>query len=448
LSREVSSEEGKTYKCKYCGATFNELWKLGNHVKYDCEEAKKAKESVKEKLGEEKETPREEPPKDEKELEPRQLVAQFGRDGLNQIKRERLKRVLDLAPGVGGKVIPFILHKWDVNARVRDDPMALYNMLHTEGGLKPNIAQSITVDVFSVEAEFADLLYQRGEAPIFYTPPGYGVQQPTFMGGYAQPFQPYPPQVFSQPGQPPQYPLFQQPQPDLRSVIREELKPVDDRLRRLEEPKQEAEGFVEIEEPVRDSAGNVILGVDDKPIVKRMKVPASQAGQFAPKEDVEAKILAKMEHYKKIFGSELTESKIREIVRQEMPTQPAAQPEPITPEDVKKAASEAAEAAVKQVKEEHEKEKKDDERFKHLEDTIRATASAKTVEGYKEDSYRILGQGLTEVASATKDRKPIEVIVREGGPLLLGAPPPKQVEKGAEEGLVERFQKRGWITEG
>ena len=440
MSKERSSEEEKTYKCKYCGAIFNELWKLGNHVKYDCEEAKKAKGSVKEK-------PREESPKEEKELDPRQLVAQFGREGLNQIKRERLKRVLELAPGVGTKVIPFILHKWDVNARVGVDPMALYNMLHTEGGLKPNIAQSITVDVFSVEEEFADLLYQRGEAPIFYRPPGYGVQQPTFMG-YAQPFPPYPPQVFSQSGQPQQY-LFQQPQPDLRSVIREELKPVDDRLRRLEEPTKEAEGFVEIEEPVRDSTGNVILGVDDKPIVKRMKVPASQAGQFAPKEDVEAKLLRKMKDWKDLFGSkeELTIEKIRALIREEAP-QPAASEKPITPEDVQRAASEAAQAAVKQVKDEHEKEKKEDERFKRLEDTIRATTSAKTVEGYKEDSYRILGQGLSEVASATKDRKPIEVIVREGGQLLLGTPPPKQVEKGAEEGLIEKFQKRGWITEG
>ena len=65
---------------------------LGNHVKYECEGAKKAKESVKEK-------PMGEPPKEEKELEPRQLVAQFGRDGLNQIKRERQKSVLGRASG-------------------------------------------------------------------------------------------------------------------------------------------------------------------------------------------------------------------------------------------------------------------------------------------------------------------------------------------------------------
>ncbi len=458
MSREVSSEEGKTYKCKYCGTTFNELWKLGNHVKYECEEAKKAKESVKEKPGEEKEKPGEEPPKEEKELDPRQLVAQFGRDGLNQIKRERLKRVLDLAPGIGGKVIPFILHKWDVNARVRDDPMALYNMLHMEGGLKPNIAQSLTVDVFSVEEEFADLLYQRGEAPIFYRPPGYGGQQPTFMG-YAQPFPPYqPPQVFGQPApqQPSwspwqQQPPFQQPQPpDLRSIIREELRS-DDRLRRLEEPKlKEAEGLVEIEEPVRDREGNVILGADDRPIVKKMKVPASQAGLYAPKaEDSELKVLEKMRLYKELFEEKgLDEIKIREIIRQEVPKTSEKPPPEVKPEDVQRAAAEAASGAVQDFIKVHEKEDKEERRHRELLSAIHSGASSRAVEGYKEDSYRILGQGLSEVASTVKDRKPVEVIVREGGSLLLGAPPPKQVEKGAEEGLVEKFQKRGWIAEG
>ena len=88
-----------------------------------------------------------------------------------------------MAPGVSGKTIPWILHKWDINARLRDDPMELYNMLHYDAGLRPNIATSIVKDVFSVEEEFADLLYQRGEQPIFFRPPGYGYgAQPTFVG--------------------------------------------------------------------------------------------------------------------------------------------------------------------------------------------------------------------------------------------------------------------------
>jgi hypothetical protein len=117
------------------------------------------------------------------EAEERRLVAQFGREGLNKIKRERLRKVLDLVPGVGNKVIPFILHKWDVNTRLRDDPNELFNMLNFEAGLKPNVATSIVKDVFSVEEEFADLLQRRGEQPIFMGPhaPQMGQQ---FFGGY------------------------------------------------------------------------------------------------------------------------------------------------------------------------------------------------------------------------------------------------------------------------
>lgn len=50
-------------------------------------------------------------------------MAQFGREGLNKIKRERLRSVLDMASGVSKKSVPWILHKWDVNTHLKDDPM-------------------------------------------------------------------------------------------------------------------------------------------------------------------------------------------------------------------------------------------------------------------------------------------------------------------------------------
>jgi len=287
-------------------------------------------------------------------------------------------------------------------------------------------------------------LYQQGFAPQF------SVQAPE-----ARPQAPIPSQQMYPAQQPlwPQQPWYlPQPQPTqapltedrIRSVIREEME-VKERGKG-----KEPEPYVDIEDPARDHEGNVILGADDRPIMKRLRVPVSQAGLFAPKEDLEAKILQKMELYKKIFGEKgLDESKIREVIRQEMPKGPEKPLTPeVKPEDVQRAAAEAASGAVQEFIKVHEKEDKEERRHRELLSAIQAGASAKAVEGYKEDSYRILGQGLSEVASATKDRKPIEVIVREGAPLLLGAPPPKQVEKGAEEGLVEKFQKRGWIAEG
>ena len=81
----------------------------------------------------------------------RQLVAQYGREGLNKLKRGFLKRTMALAPGMADKTAEWILHKWDINPRVQDDPNAFYEMLHNDAGLKPNLAISIAKDVFSLE---------------------------------------------------------------------------------------------------------------------------------------------------------------------------------------------------------------------------------------------------------------------------------------------------------
>ena len=101
------------------------------------------------------------------EPDARQLVAQFGRDGLNKLKRGFLKKTLALAPEMADKTAEWILHKWDINPRVQDDPNTFYEMLHNDAGLKPNIAISIAKDVFSLEEQYADILEGAGEKPIF-----------------------------------------------------------------------------------------------------------------------------------------------------------------------------------------------------------------------------------------------------------------------------------------
>jgi len=228
------------------------------------------------------------------------------------------------------------------------------------------------------------------------------------------------------------------PQQDIRSIIREEL--------RVKEPR-ETEQYVDIEEPVKNAEGQVVLGPDDRPIMKHMRVPASQASQLiAPREDVEMRVLAKIEKYKELFGSkeELTMEKIRGIIREEMPTStPAKEEKPITVEDVKSASTEAAEAVAKQILATHEKEDKEDKRHREVISAIERSGSAKAVEGYKEDSFRILGQGLSEVAAVAKEKKPGEIVAT----ILAGGPSTKEVEAGAGEGLIDRLKKRGWVVE-
>jgi len=355
----------------------------------------------------------------------------------------------------------------DINPKVREEVMDWAKM---KGGLQPTeliyILQSMrgitstTANIIASKYSFAlNKAIQEGKLqlpPVFSVGGAIqtGVQPQLFVQSFPQqqplgqpqtsmPLVPgqHAPAPINQPiygyGSPAQITLA-----DIQRLIKEEL-------RLVEKPKESTpEQFVDIYEPTKNEEGQVIVNDEGQPIMKHIRVPVSQAGQFAPKEDAEERVLAKLEHYKKIFGSELTEGKIREIVRQEVP-QPTAQPveKPITIEDVQKASSDAAVSAVQKVQDEHDREKKEDERFRRLEETIKSTASAKTVEGYKEDSFRVVGQGMSELSGAIRDRRPVEVIVRDGGRLLFGGSPEKQVEPGAGEGLIKRLADRGWVTE-
>jgi len=280
--------------------------------------------------------------------------------------------------------------------------------------------------------------------------PSTGLTLPTAGGGapsqqpptgYGPPFTPAPATPPSYPGwgYPPQVPSLSEEK--VRNIIREELK--GEQTKGTKEPEQ----YVEIDDPSRDNTGNVILDSQDRPIMKKIRVPVSQAGLFAPKDDAELRVLEKLEKYKKIFGPELTEDRIRAIIKDEMPPpQPTApQEKPITVEDVKKASAEAAETTAKQVLAAKDQEDIDERRHRETLDAIRSSASAKTVEGYKEDGARLMGQGLSEVASVAREKKPMEVVAR----VFLGGEgsSPKEVAAGAGEGLFQRLKNRGWVVE-
>jgi len=232
---------------------------------------------------------------------------------------------------------------------------------------------------------------------------------------------------------------------DVRSIANEVVRIMDER-----KPKEkETEAYVDIEEPVRLPDGRVVVGEDERPIMRRLHVPASQAAQLVgPTEDAETRFLGKMKLYKEVFGKEeLTEDKIRAIIREERPAAPASTEKPITLEDVKKASTEAAESVAETVLEAHEKEDKEERRHKELLSAVKEGASAKAVEGYREDGYRILGQGMKEGADVLRERKPLEVIIKDGGRILFGGTPGKEVEAGAGEGLLTRLKERGWVVE-
>lgn len=314
------------------------------------------------------------------------------------------------------------LQKAQIEGRAQIPPALATPLMQTQPSI-PQIVpfQQVTQPQQSQPIQLQSPIQTRFPAQRMITPPS----QPTYTQPQWVQTQP-PPQWYPQP------PTPTLTEDKIRNIIRDEVS------KNLEPTK---ETYIDIEEPERDSEGKIILGPDDRPIVRRLHIPASQADKFRVKEDTELKLLEKIKLYKEVFGEKgLDEAKIREIIRQEVPGKKTT-PEtpPVKPEDVTKAAAEAATTAVQQFIKLREKEDAEERRHKELLEAIQRSASAKTVEGYKEDSMRVLGQGLSEFATIVRERKPVEVVIKEGGKLLLPQPSekPKIKEKLGESKITE-----------
>ena len=281
------------------------------------------------------------------------------------------------------------------------------------------------------------------------------------------------PQGLGQPnlGQGQQWPQWPyQPQGDVRSMVKEEFRELSDKLTEKLKPKESGpEQIVEIEEPIRDGDGSIIIDEDHRPLMRKLHVPVSQVSRFASSEDPELRVLNRMKVERDLFRPEgpapVTEEKVaetvRRVLREETPRRGETEAPPMKPEDVKKAAAEAAAEAVEKyvdkaedAKREADKERRSDERFNRLETEIRASNSQRTVDGYKDDGYRVFGQGLTEVSATArelvKDRKPLEVLIKDGAPILFGVRPSKELETASasdESRFFDRLAKQGFVTD-
>ncbi|MEM2273631.1 MAG: hypothetical protein QXX56_05400 [Candidatus Bathyarchaeia archaeon] len=299
--------------------------------------------------------------------------------------------------------------------------------------------------------------------PLFQTPTPMAQGPPTTSPQPQIQIQPpvtsiHPPSLQSQMPQTPWPYLTQQPQQlqpqqltedRVKMILREEL----DRILRERLPQPEKrEEYVDIEEPVKDPEGKIIVGPDDKPIVRRMRVPISHVDRFMSREDVEEKVLRRIQLYKEIFGEErITEDKIRQIIREETSKPVAAVgEEKISKEDIVRLVSDTAENILKQYMQIHEREEKEEKRHEELKKTIEdglkslsSALSAKSVEGYQDDAIRLLAQGLAEIGSVIRERKPVEIILKEAPKLLMPAQPsiPEVKEKVGESEVFKMLPK-------
>jgi len=363
-----------------------------------------------------------------------------------------LRDILTHHPDIPQKVVDEVC-SWAEYGPIH--PTQLISLLQSFRGITSTTAYIIS-QKYALALQKAQLEGKLQIPPLVGGPMPGTSAPPTFSWGFPTGFQQQPPPTttltsqqppymppFGAQQQPPTQPSWGYPPPlteeKIRSIIREE------RERQPKETREPEQQYVEIEDPARDNTGNVILDPQDRPIMKKMRVPVSQASQFAPREDTELRVLEKLGKYRELFRSEVTEDKIRAIIKEEMPSaQSASTEKPITLEDVKKVSSEASQATVNQVLEAREKEDKEEKRHQETLHAIRESGSAKTVEGYKEDGARLLGQGMSEVASVAREKKPVEVAAR----IILGEEAsPKEVEAGAGEGLLKRLKARGWVVE-
>ena len=274
------------------------------------------------------------PPAEVSESDERTLVATHGREGLNIIKKKHLQKVLALNPGIGQKSAALVMHKWEINTRMQDDPNEMYNVLHNEVGIKVHIAQSVVRDVFSIEQKFADILMQKGDRPIFY--PGL-TQQPAQMGyppQYSSQYGGYPPQYPPQYGYPPGqqgYPPGQgySPQVPIGYVSREEMD------RKIRDAKTEGK-MEKLESTVKDIPRMIREAVaQQNPNTQTIEVPIDAEGNPCKPEDAvsvkriiqpigagpQEDWIDKMARAKQagLLGQDITEEKIRSIVHESGP---------------------------------------------------------------------------------------------------------------------------------
>lgn len=95
-------------------------------------------------------------------LNERELIQQRGREGLKEVKEERLSNWLSMTDGVGGTTENRIIMVFNSDKTYRENPNALYNLLDEELSSSASYINTIVNQVFAPEKEHEDLLKDKG----------------------------------------------------------------------------------------------------------------------------------------------------------------------------------------------------------------------------------------------------------------------------------------------
>jgi len=372
-----------------------------------------------------------------------------------------LRDILSKHPDISPKVVEEVC-SWAEYGPIH--PTQLVYLLQSMRGIQSTTA-NIVAQKYSLALQKAQ---QEGRVQI--PPPMYSPQpQQPQWGPFPMPFQQSQPQMFpyqmeplarpsssvspvSQPS--PFAPQYWQPPQDVRSVVKEEMRSLEERLTsKIAKPEE----YVEIQEPLQSPEGEVLLGPDRKPFVRTRKIPVSMAGVEMAGGDPELRFLEKMKHYRDLFGGkeELTSEKVRSIIREEAEARKPAVESVEEHPTVKSMREKLDEykGALDEYKKDYEKLKDAmaDEDRKRMQDTITkledriTNLTARGTGEWRTDEMRVISGLLTDIKDILKERKPItevkDILVPQG---VTPARPPSE-RAGIEErgGVLEELGKKG-----
>jgi len=354
-------------------------------------------------------------------LTPREIVVLYGEEGLEKLKREKLLDFLHSAPGVSDKIIHWVAKIWDTDLNVRKDPNALFSALR-QSGVKDHIAYRIVNALVAIEAEFRPLL----EQPPVFTPYASAKEDVAPYWSQAPPRAPSAP-YWPKPSEtrPPSYaPPAPYGGPPSSTYVREGIS------------REEVRSIVMSE--ISKLKSDVISGVNE--ILEKRDKEAREDRLVRALESITSRIEGLSARVTKL-EEKPEEPSIKEVMEEFG--------EKI--ESLGKSMKESTESVIERYIKEHQREERmekrfaemmerSDKRFAEVIGEIKKIPALgpKVVEGYREDSYRLIGQGISEIARIASERKPVEVVVRT----LAGAPEkivPRKVEEESVAGIPSEY---------
>lgn len=451
-------EAKKKHVCRFCGAEFEDGLELGRHTNKEHQEALKAERAAK------KAEEKTEKKAKEAEEGPTPPTVYKGEPDATAILRNILETHPDVSEAAKNEVLSWAQYQ-PLNPQTVAWLLSQLKGISTQTANVVSQKYALALQKAQVEARpgvqvpIVPQLQPFQQVPLQFPFGGYQPQQyppqfPQQVPGQVQPFQP--PQA--QPQAPPQFqpyymaPPFQ-PQPAREQLTKEDI------MRMIEKSREEKpltkEDIREIinREMMERGREKPITKADVERMVDADKDETVKAVRSLLKEDRE-------EREKETLADVLRES----VKRQDMlvekiekgelfPKAPPAPTQPQTPpptkEEIAEMAEKAADKVAAKIAEARAKEDAEQRRHTELLSAVRSGAAAQQVSGYREDSYRLLGQGLTAIAGAMERKEPIKIVLEHAPELLYGpaTPGPKEITPGATGLEMAAKVRPEWIAE-